>query len=137
VLTAGELITVLEDMMGGPGTREVFEEFKQFLGFRQDPPFKYRCAREGWWWWGGDRERERKEREETWAGPSIQVRVGRKEREKDKRRDTGIKKRDGRERGIKRRDKTKQTEAWAGPSVQVPVRCLAEEGMGGEGRRTA
>ena len=44
VLTAGELVTVLEDMMGGAGTREVFEEFKQFLGFRQDPPFKYRSG---------------------------------------------------------------------------------------------
>ncbi len=42
VLTANELTTVLEDMMCGPGVREVYEEFKQFLGFRLDSGNKYK-----------------------------------------------------------------------------------------------
>jgi histone deacetylase complex regulatory component SIN3 len=42
VLTANELTTVLEDMMGGPEVREVFEELKVFLGIRDGPATKYR-----------------------------------------------------------------------------------------------
>lgn len=42
VLTANELTTVLEDMMCGPGVKEVYEEFKVFLGFRLDTGNKYK-----------------------------------------------------------------------------------------------
>jgi paired amphipathic helix protein Sin3a len=42
VLSANELITVLEDMMGGQDVRDVFDELKVFLGIRAGPATKYR-----------------------------------------------------------------------------------------------
>eukprot|EP00960_Hanusia_phi_P059804 764295-Hanusia_phi.AAC.3 len=42
VLTANELITLLEDLMGGPGFRECFEELKHYLGIRDGPNNKYK-----------------------------------------------------------------------------------------------
>ena len=42
VLSANELITVLEDMMGGQDVRDVFDELKVFLGIRGGPATKYR-----------------------------------------------------------------------------------------------
>ena len=42
VLTANELVTVLEDMMGAPDVRDVFDELKLFLGIRDGPATKYR-----------------------------------------------------------------------------------------------
>ena len=42
VLTATELVTVLEDMMGSSDVRDVFDELKVFLGIRDGPASKYR-----------------------------------------------------------------------------------------------
>ena len=41
VLTANELVTVLDDMMGAPDVREVFDELKLFLGIQKEKT-KYR-----------------------------------------------------------------------------------------------